>query len=263
MLPPLPVPENFAGMTMEEKGKWARDFLESPEGKKIDRRGAERRRFPVEFRPDGTFTVKDLGPGTYDLRVRGLDTAKREANTLGEEVSRGETLFVIPEKFAGKQFDVGELALQSLFNLQPGQDVPDPQLKTLDGKPLKLSDYRGKVVLLDFWATWCGPCVGDTPNLKAVHEAFGKDERFVLISLSLDPDAQPAIEYVKKNELGWVHGFLGDWGKTKVPEQFGVRGIPAYFLIGPDGKLISKNVYGNNMKREVEAALAKMPAKAG
>jgi thiol-disulfide isomerase/thioredoxin len=169
---------------------------------------------------------------------------------------------VIRENFAAGQFDVGEVQLNSLFNLQVGKEVPDPDLKTLDGKPLKLSDYRGKIVLLDFWATWCGPCVGDTPELKAVHDALAKDERFVLISLSLDGDPQPAIDYVAKNDLKWVQGFLGDWSKTKVPEQFGVRGIPAYFLIGPDGKLITKTLSGNNLKREVEAALRALPAKA-
>ena len=259
VLPPLPVPGNFNAMTMEQKAKWGQAYMQSPEGKKLNRNNVKRGRFPVIVRGDGSFSVDDLGPGTYSLSVRGVDTSKRTNNSLGEEVAKGETMFVIPENFAGKRFDVGELVLESLFNLPVGKEVPDPQLKTLDGKPLKLSDYRGKVVLLDFWATWCGPCVGDTPNLKAVHEAFGKDERFVLVSLSLDPDAQPAIDYVKKNELGWVHVFLGDWGKTKVPEQFGVRGIPAYFLIGPDGKLISKEVNGNNMKCEVEAALGKLP----
>jgi thiol-disulfide isomerase/thioredoxin len=260
VLPPLPVPESFNAMTMEGKAKWGQAYMQSPEGKKLNRNNVKRGRFPVTVRGDGSFSVDDLGPGTYSLSVRGIDTSKKTNDSLGEEVVKGETMFVIPENIAGKQFDVGELALESLFNLQVGKEVPDPELKTLDGKPLKLSDHRGKVVLLDFWATWCGPCVGDTPNLKAVHEAFGKDERFVLVSLSLDPDAQPAIDYVKKNDLGWVHGFLGDWGKTKVLGQFGVRGIPAYFLIGPDGKLISKDVNGNSMKREVEAALAKLPA---
>jgi hypothetical protein len=81
----------------------------------------------------------------------------------------------------------------------------------------------------------------------------------VLVSLSLDADPQPAVDYVKKNELNWVHGFLGEWPKTQVPDQFGVRGIPAYFLIDPDGKLITRDLSGNNLKREVEAAIQRLP----
>ena len=67
---------------------------------------------------------------------------------------------------------------------------------------------------------------------------------------------------MKKNDLGWVHGFLGEWSKTQLPDQFGVRGIPAYFLIGPDGALLTRDLSGSNLKREVEAALQRLPAKA-
>ena len=262
VLPPLPVPPNFSDLPDQEQGKWVQAYLASPEGQKLDRENFKRGRSPVDVRPDGSFKVGDLPPGLYSLTLRALDPSKRSANSLGEEVAKATRQFVIPEKLADKQFDVGELTAEPLFNLPVGKAVPDPRLKTLDGKPLKLSDFRGKVVLLDFWATWCGPCLGDTPELKAVHEAFGKDDRFVLVSLSLDPDPQPAIDYVKKNELNWVHGFLGEWPKTQVPDQFGVRGIPAYFLIDAEGKLITRDLSGNNLKRKVEAAVQRLPAKA-
>jgi thiol-disulfide isomerase/thioredoxin len=86
------------------------------------------------------------------------------------------------------------LVLQKVLNV--GDAAPDFQTVTLDGKPLRLADYRGKTVLLDFWATWCGPCRGETPHLKRVREAFRGDDRLAIIGLSLDDEAAAPREYV-------------------------------------------------------------------
>jgi thiol-disulfide isomerase/thioredoxin len=111
-------------------------------------------------------------------------------------------------------------------------------------------------VLLDFWATWCGPCLGETPNLKATYETFGKDGRLVMVGLSLDEKPEAPKKYAEKNGLGWVQGFLGEWSTSKVPDTYGVTGIPSIWLIGPDGKVIAKDLRGERIKSEVEKALS-------
>src|SRR5262249_30420565 len=101
------------------------------------------------------------------------------------------------------------------------------------------------------------PCVAETPNLKEAFNAFKDDPRFAMIGLSLDPEANEPREYAKKNELGWIHGFLGEWSKTQIPNTFGVEGIPSIFLIGPDGNIVATGLRGEKIKSAVQAVLKK------
>jgi len=123
------------------------------------------------------------------------------------------------------------------------------------------ADLRGKYVLLDFWATWCGPCIGETPNLKAVHDAFKDDPHFAMVSLSIDFDPGKLRAYVNDNHMTWTQALLeGNWD-NRVVRTYGVSGIPAILLIGPDGKIIAPNLRGAAIETTVAEALGKQPAK--
>ncbi len=138
-----------------------------------------------------------------------------------------------------------------------GQVLSDFPASTvdLDGNPISLADYRGKVVLLDFWAVWCGPCIGEIPNVKAVYEKYhGKG--FEVISVSFDENEAVLREYIKEKEIPWRQilddgGFGGTFAK-----QYGVRGIPAPFLIDRAGKVISVKARGNLLGELVETEIA-------
>jgi peroxiredoxin len=167
---------------------------------------------------------------------------------------------VPPAKSRGddKPFDMGEVVLKPSVNLKVGNAAPDFNVETLDGKTLKLSDFRGKYVLLDFWATWCGPCVAEMPNLKKTYEAFGQDKRFVMISLSVDSDRGTVKKFVESKDIRWTQAFLGEWSsKDTVTANYGVYSIPSIFLVGPDGKIMARDLRGNEIKKAVSAALAK------
>ena len=137
----------------------------------------------------------------------------------------------------------------------PGAIAPPIEATTLDGKPLKLADYKGKYVLLDFWATWCGPCIAEIPQLQTVHDAFAKDGKFAILSLSVDEKIDEPKKFQEKRNLPWTQAFLGGGIQGPTPGTFGVRAIPAFVLVGPDGKIVSRGMRGDDIKKEVEKAL--------
>ncbi len=137
-----------------------------------------------------------------------------------------------------------------------GKVAPPIEATTLDDKPLTLDDFKGRYVLLDFWATWCGPCIGEIPQLQAVHDAFGNDERFAILSLSVDEKIEEPKKFQEKRRLPWSQAFLGGGIHGPTPGTFGIRAIPAFVLVGPDGKIVARGMRGDEIKKQVARALA-------
>ena len=154
-------------------------------------------------------------------------------------------------------FHLGKATIKTAVNLKVGDLAPDFSAMSLDGKPLKLSGLRGKYVLLDFWATWCGPCIAETPHLRQTYDAFGKGAPLEMISLSLDADPAEPKKFARHEGMAWTQGFLGAWSNDKVTQDYGVHGIPAIFLIGPDGKVLATDLRGLRIKEAVALALAR------
>ena len=128
-----------------------------------------------------------------------------------------------------------------------GHPALDFQVTDLKGEEFSLQQYRGQVVLLDFWATWCPPCIAEIPNLKQTYEKY-KDQKFQVIGISLDRSMEPLETYIKKKNLGWVHY----WDKSrKVNNMYQVRGIPATFLIDGAGVIRKTNLRGSALKTAV------------
>ncbi len=163
---------------------------------------------------------------------------------------------IVPEN-AGKNVNVGELAVKLNSQLCKGQAAPLFDVETLDGRRIRLQDLRGKIVLLSFWASWCGECVAEIPMLKELYNEFGSDERFVMIGLSLDQSAQTVRTFAESRGMNWTQGVLGDWSQTKIPSQYAVSFIPAMYLIDQNGILID-TVRGSETREAIEEALAKL-----
>ncbi|MEP0841304.1 MAG: TlpA family protein disulfide reductase [Phycisphaerae bacterium] len=140
--------------------------------------------------------------------------------------------------------------------LQVGDPAPAWTCVTVDNKPIGSKTFAGKWLLIDFWATWCRPCKDEMPYLQEVYEAFGKDDRFAMISLSVDDERNKPRQYAMENGMKWHQGFLGMGFNAPLMKSFGVRGIPALFLIDPDGKIAAVGLRGARIKPAIAKALA-------
>jgi thiol-disulfide isomerase/thioredoxin len=254
--PKLEPPADLKDKGQEALQAWYAEWSKSDEAK-AQRKA--RRSFSFKINDDGTFRIEDVPAGTYQLNVTLNEPPPPNQCGFGEPIGSAAKEFTVEAMETGRSDepqDLGALDVEMYKHLNVGDAAPAFEVPTLDDRTLKLADLRGKYVLLDFWATWCGPCRGETPHLKSVYEKFGKDPRFVIVSLSLDPEQKEPREYAKKEGMDWPQGFLGDWSKTKLPNEYGVRGIPAIFLIGPDGKILAKDLRGPAILSAVEKALS-------
>lgn len=139
--------------------------------------------------------------------------------------------------------------------LAPGKEAPDFEELLPDGNSMKLSDLRGKVVLLDFWASWCGPCRRENPHVVGLYEKY-KDRGFTVMSVSLDKDRARWLEAIEKDNLSWPNHVsdLGYWA-SKAAKLYGVSGIPFTVLIDQEGKIIGTKLRGQDLTNALERLL--------
>ena len=151
-----------------------------------------------------------------------------------KESTRGN---YIENIIGGSQFVEGELAAEII---QPNQE----------GENVKLSDFRGKYVLLDFWASWCGPCRRENPNVVEAYNKY-KDKNFTILAVSLDSSKEAWAKAVAKDALTWEQVCdLKGW-KSPIAALYGVRGIPSNFLIDPSGNIIAIKLRGEDLHKKL------------
>jgi cytochrome c biogenesis protein CcmG/thiol:disulfide interchange protein DsbE len=141
-------------------------------------------------------------------------------------------------------FTIYEVSRRGIAYRKPGvrpaaihSPAPDFSLQDLDGQPLQLANYRGKVVLLNFWATWCGPCRGEIPHFVGLQNQY-REPGFQIIGISMDDGPKPVREFYQQFKMNYPVAL----GTEKMAQSYGgVLGLPVTFLIGRDGQIAAKH----------------------
>ena len=224
--------------------------------------------FKVQADPHDPIETIDLriNPETHLIALARFEvTVQSEDDGTPQKFASSITLKPRPVTFAPAIFQIKLPTGRSVASLMKPSRNYSSQLKigaqpfaltgqTLDGKTLSLDDYKGKVVLLDFWATWCGPCVGELPMVKATYNKY-HDEGFEVVGVSLDQSEADLRGFIKARAMPWPQIFDQKPFRGPNATNYKIAAIPFTLLIGKDGKIVDVNARGWHLPLAVEKAL--------
>jgi len=143
-----------------------------------------------------------------------------------------------------------EKEMEKLTRLMIGSKAPDFAMESPEGDTIELNDFQGKVVLLDFWASWCGPCRRENPNVVEVYNKY-KEHGFDVLSVSLDNKKDRWLKAIEDDGLDWHHvSDLRGW-KSEAADLYNVKSIPRTFIVDREGKIIAKNLRGDDLEQKI------------
>ena len=170
-----------------------------------------------------------------------------------------DTLIAFLDPSVRKSIYVDELKkiADKMRTTEVGSMAPDFTLPTPQGSTFTLSSTRGKYVMIDFWAAWCGPCRQENPNVVALYAKY-KDKGFDIVGVSLDREKEAWIKAIADDQLVWNQVSELKYWQSEIAQKYGVSAIPCTFLLDKEGKIIAKNLRGENLAKKLEELMGKI-----
>lgn len=190
-------------------------------------------------------TITSMGDSFASLAAVGLLNPKNDFPFIDELISRLNEVY--PGTISILQM---KQQLDEMRALSVGQVAPEIELPNPDGKMVKLSDLRGKYVMIDFWAAWCKPCREENPNVVRLYNQY-KDKGFEVYGVSLDRTKEDWLKAISDDGLTWTHVSDLKYFNSAAAETYQIQAIPATYLIDPDGKIIAKDLRGPSLENKL------------
>ncbi len=250
-VPGIEPPDDLRALGMSSREGWNPSWRETLEGMSfIDTLD----HYFVTLDQEGRFQVSGVPAGDYDFAITLYEPPGEGClvNPVGSRVVH----FRVTEDAAKKEsLDLGTIEVTTKSGPRPGDPAPDFEYAISSGETATLNSHRGQYVLLDFWATWCGECVANLPALGRLCKPYENSKKLVVLGLSLDEDQDKARVFAKEHKLPGILGFPVSRPDQSVPTRYAVSSIPAYILIGPDGKMIQKSAALDEIEKTLQEVL--------
>lgn len=246
MAPGIKLPPSLGKVNFDWKSGRIEDWLSSTEGYAYL---ATLDHHIVKLNPDGSFFINGVAPGDYQFL---LQIYEPPTGCLVDPVARKLVEFSVDTM----SVDAGTLDLGNVeLNISPvpkvGDIFPTFSLQKLDGKHRRFDEHRGKYVILDFWATWCAPCVQTMPKMAELKKSLGENSNVAVLSVSLDQELATAKAFVDEQRLDWEHGFIGDVESLAVRQLLGIGSVPLYYLVDPEGRIVLRSYDFDEFKKQL------------
>ena len=163
---------------------------------------------------------------------------------------------LLPQNIFAQSSSADDVDIKYAVDLpKAGSEAPDFKLKTMEGKTLSLSQYRGKYCVLDFWASWCGDCRRDMPEMKRIYDQFSK-QGVQFVGISFDTRKEAWQNAVEKYGISYPQvSEVKNMREASITKTYGIHWIPSYVLVGPDGKVILSTVLTWKLEKKLEEVL--------
>ncbi|MCA9013565.1 MAG: TlpA family protein disulfide reductase, partial [Planctomycetaceae bacterium] len=232
----IPVPEH-AKNGLKHKAGEQQAYEEKLSGVGGDLQGMEQH--SVKLNPDGSMLINGVRPGRYRFLLKVYEPP---TGCLVDPIGYGFLEFHTDDyKVHDNRINLGTIDVVLKTIPKASDQLPNFSWQDLDGKNSSLTDYQGQFVLLDFWATWCGPCIQAMPEIKKLHDAAAVNQNLKILSLSLDEDIEKAKAFAREQRFDWSQGFVGDITASSTGTALGISSVPLYILLDGHGRIVARS----------------------